>query len=483
MQREKLIRESQSRSVGALLSPNLKLERHDTRGGWFASFAARRRVVGEEEMLIETIDDLFQCVKGSSSKAGVFRCCLLILLLIPIGTARAQTATRFETPPTLPAQELAPATLLDGNSFHVDQAVPTDGLTAHFTLRSDVGTFNADGLEMLRIRVAELPVIEELNQTSKSKVFAQALATNAAAPVAAAGQMVMHPVDTVTGLPAGVGRFFGRVGLGAQKIKEAATTPEEASAGERAGQVATRSFHATRDVLGYEQERRGLAKKLHVDPYTTNPILSKQLDDFAVVAFRAHVGVTTAMSVFIPGSMAITATRAVSNWVYDTPRADLIVQNQKKLQEMNVPDANIHEFMNNKAFPLSVQTAFVEDLTRVSEVPGSIDIVALASTAESEEQARFLASSLDMLANYHQSHTPLVAVIARGTIIGRDRAGVIVVPAEVDYVSWTKRTSYFANRPDLVSPKRSAWLSGQMSPLAKKNFQALGWNVRERTKL
>jgi len=434
-------------------------------------------------MLIETIGDLFQCVKGSSLKADVFRCSLLILLLIPIRTASAQTATQFEAPPTLPAQELAPATLINGNGFHVDQAVPTDGLTAHFTLHSDVGTFNADGLEMLRIRVAEIPAIVELNQTSKSKVFTQALATNAAAPVAAAGQMVMHPVDTVKGLPAGVGRFFGRVGLGAQKIKEAATTPEEASAGERTGQVATRTFQATRDVLGYEQERRGLAKKLHVDPYTTNPILSKQLDDFAVVAFRAHVGVTTAISVFIPGSMAITATRVVSTWVYDTPRADLIVQNQKKLQEMGVPDETIHVFMSNKAFPLSVQTVFVEDLTRVSGVPGSIDIVALASTAESEDQARFLAGCLDMLANYHQSHTPLVSIIARGTIIGRDRAGVIIVPAEVDYVSWTKRTSYFANRPDLVSPKRSAWLSGQMSPLAKKNFHALGWSVRERTKL
>src|ERR1700730_6696207 len=249
--------------------------------------------------------------------------------------------------------------------------MPTDGLTAHFTLRSDVGTFNADGLEMLRIRVAEIPAIVELNQTSKTKVFAQALATNAAAPVAAAGQMVMHPIDTVKGLPAGVGRFFGRVGLGAQKIKEAATTPEEASAGEKAGQVATRTFHTTRDILGYEQERRGPAQKVHVDPYTTNAILAKQLDDFALVAFRAHVGVTTTMSVFIPGSIAITATRVVSTWVYDTPRTDLIVQNQKKLEEIGVPEESVRAFMRNKAFPLSVQTAFVEDLTRVSGVPGS----------------------------------------------------------------------------------------------------------------
>ena len=139
---------------------------------------------------------------------------------------------------------MAPATLLKGNGFHVDEEVPTDGLTAHFTLRSDVGTFKADGLEMLRIRVAEIPAIVELTQTSKTKVFTQALATNAAAPVAAAGQMVMHPVDTVKGMPAGVGRFFGRVGLGAQKLKEAATEPEESSAGEgRPGYHAHVPYH------------------------------------------------------------------------------------------------------------------------------------------------------------------------------------------------------------------------------------------------
>jgi hypothetical protein len=92
--------------------------------------------------------------------------------------------------------------------------------------------------------LGEIPAILELTQTSKTKVFTQALATNAAAPVAAAGQMVMHPVDTVTGLPAGVGRFFGRVGLGAQKIKEAATEPEESSAGEgRPGYHAHVPYH------------------------------------------------------------------------------------------------------------------------------------------------------------------------------------------------------------------------------------------------
>jgi hypothetical protein len=244
--------------------------------------------------------------------------CFLFVTLTAVAVS-AQVASEFETPPILRAQDLAPATLLNGDGFHVDDEVPTDGLTANFTIHTDLGTLQAHGLEMLKIRIAEVPAMKQLQETSKTKVFAQSLATNAVRPVKAAGQMIMNPIETVKGLPGGVSRFFGRVGLAGQRLKEAATEPEEASVSERTSEVAARAGHTTRDIFGYEQERRELAKKLHVDPYTTNPILSKQLDDIALTAFRAHVGVTTTMAVFIPGSIAITGTRIVSTWVWDTP--------------------------------------------------------------------------------------------------------------------------------------------------------------------
>ena len=411
---------------------------------------------------------------------NLIRYVLLLLVLMPPAVEAGSTPSEFEKPPAVQGQVLVPASLLAGPGFQVDNPVPTDGLMAHFVIHSDVGTFPAVSVEMLRIRVAELPAIEELTKTSKSKVFAQSLATNAARPLTAAGQMVMHPVDTVKGLPSGVGRFFGRVGLGAQKLKEAATEPAEASGAEKAGNVAVRTGQTARDIFGYEQERRELAKRLHVDPYTTNPVLSKQLDDFALTAFRAHIGVTTAMSVFIPGSMAITATRVVSQWVWDTPKADLIVQNQNRLEELKIPPSDIHAFMRNPAFPLSVQTAFVANMGHLSGVPGLPDAVLLANTAHSEAQARFLTNAMGMLVRYHQTQKPITRIIARGTIIGVDSDNTIVVQAPVDYVSWTERASYFANRPDLNKPHRNIWITGQLSPDAKEHFQGLGWIVVEK---
>jgi hypothetical protein len=410
-------------------------------------------------------------------------CCAAVLAFAFANRASAQPADAFESPPILKAQQLAPASLLSGSGFHVDEDVPTDGLTANFTIHTDLGTLQAHGLEMLKIRVAEVPAMVELQNTSKTKVFAESVATNAARPVVAAGQMIMSPVETVKGLPGGVSRFFGRVGLGAQKITEAASEPEGASAGEKSAEVGKRVGQTTRDVFGYEQEHRELAKKLGVDPYTTNPILSKQLDDIALTAFRAHVGVTTTMSVFIPGSIAITGTRIVSTWVWDTPRADLIVKNRDTLEGLGLPEHSIDSFMRNPAYPLSVQTAFVEDLTHLRGVAGVPDVLALAATAESEDQARFLAAALDMLVNYHKTQTPLTSVAGKGTIFGRDRGGVLIVPVEVDYVPWTERASYFAHRPDLIAQKRSIWMSGRMSPLAKKNLESLGWKINENTQL
>jgi hypothetical protein len=52
------------------------------------------------------------------------------LLLTLASIAGAQSDTKFESPPTLRAHDLASASLLNGSGFHVEDNVPTDGLTA-----------------------------------------------------------------------------------------------------------------------------------------------------------------------------------------------------------------------------------------------------------------------------------------------------------------------------------------------------------------
>jgi hypothetical protein len=401
-------------------------------------------------------------------------------LLITPQVVSAQAGADFEKPPVLNVTQLVSAKLLTGKGFRVEEKVPTDGVMGTYTLIAnketfgkDAGTYQVRSREMLELRLAEIPAIIKLNETSKIGTFAKSMATTAAQPLESAGHMVMNPVDTVTGLPSGVGRLFDRVGSGVGRLWDSEPTP--GTGGEGGG-----AADATRDLLGYEQERRELAKKLGVDPYTTNPVLAKKLDEIATTAFRAHVGVNTAISVFVPASIILTGVRTMDNLVWDTPRGDLIVRVENKLQELKVSPTQRSLFLHNPAIPLSLQVAVVENLDRLANVKGREDVIGQMGSVATESQARFLATSVRMLAEYHEKKKPITAMAVPGPIIARDRDGTLILPAPVDYVSWTERVASFAKSPGFrTASQRTLWLAGQMSPRAKKEFVANGWTIHE----
>jgi hypothetical protein len=223
-----------------------------------------------------------------------------------------------------------------------------------------------------------------------------------------------------------------------------------------------------------------LAKKLGVDPYTTNPVLAKKLDEIATTAFRARVSVNTAISVFVPASIILTGVRTMDNLVWDTPRGDLIVQVENRLKEFNVSPTQRTLFLNNPAVPLSLQVAVVENLNRLANAKGREDVIWQMGTVATESQARFIATSVRMLAEYHEKRKPITAVAAPGAVIGRDQDGVLILPAPVDYISWTEKVAYFAQSPKLLAvPRRVLWITGGISPRAKKEFAANLWTIHE----
>jgi hypothetical protein len=395
------------------------------------------------------------------------------MLALTVGLAAIAVAADYEKPPILPAKDIVPAAILTGKGYKIDDKVPTDGLLGRYTIRSAAGTFPAHGLEMLSVRVSELPAMQHLQGVRRSKVFLTAARNAAEKPVKAAVNIVTHPKETVQGLPAGIGRFFDRVQSGANRIVEAASSP--GSDENRAGAILKGGGTAARDALGYEQERRSLAKELKVDPYTTNPVLAKQLDDVARVSFSGRLGVNVVMSAMVPGSMAIRATTFTNDLVWDTPRADLIVRNETALKDLGVSETPARALMKNPAIPLSVKTDLVQGLEKLDHVEGRLAVVTLASTARSEEQARFLATAVRMLGKAHD----LEKVTATGTIVGREKSGALVVPAPVDYVSWTERVARFADRDDLRASERTISLTGKMSPRARSEFEKRGWQVKE----
>jgi hypothetical protein len=401
------------------------------------------------------------------------------LLMWGVGLPTARAQSKFEEPPVLKASDLAPPTMLKGPRFTVDERVPVANLLPRFTIRSEFGVFEAHGRDMLGIRVIEIGALDELERTSKTEEFVKAAGGAVARPVKAAGHMLMNPVETVKGAPAAVGRFFDRVQLGGKAVAEAAggqgTTADKTAA------VTKRVGGVTADVLGYEQERRALAKRLNVDPYTTNHVLSEKLNDIAWVAFSGRVGVNTVVAVAVPFSMAISATTITNDMVWDMKPADLLTLDEKKLRDMGISEDRIEAMLKNQWYSITALTSLVNSLESLVGVKGRDQVVAFAAAAASEDRARLIVGVAQMLARYHATIEPLAQVSAPGPIIARTRAGVVLVPAPLDYVPWTEPVAAFARRPDLKAKERTVWLTGKLSPVAKREFAAAGWTIREAT--
>ena len=177
--------------------------------------------------------------------------------------------------------------------------------------------------------------------------------------------------------------------------------------------------------------------------------------------------------------MVLSTSTMLTGWVYDTPPGDLKVQNEKTLLAMGVSQASVDHLLRHRWYTLTLQTALVRGLDRLGGVAGRPDVMPLALTVESEEQARFVVGAVEMLARYHATVRPLGGLEVRGTVLGRPKAGGLVVPGPVDYVAWTEGLARFAQRPDLKAPGREIWLSGRASPRAGQELSRLGWKVQE----
>jgi hypothetical protein len=400
------------------------------------------------------------------------------LILVSGWAAHAQPAASFETEPVLNAKDLATPELLKGPHFTVDPKVPVKGFLERFTIRSTYGTFMANGLRMLPIRVNEVEAIAKLDELSRTKEFAEAAGKAVARPVTSTVNMIIHPVETITGFPDGVGRLFDRIELGSERVYQAATAPDQ-SGSARAEEASKRVGMATITALGFEKERRDLAKSLGVDPYTTNPVLAEKLTNAAWVAFSGRMVVQTATSILVPYSMAMSAVTITNSSIYDTPAADLVNAATAIFTETGASKQQVQALVQNPQYPLSVLTDLAINIRRLQGVSGCDAVVIFAAAAKTQPETRFMAGAVGMLARYHEAVTPIAQVSAPGPILGRTATGTLVVPMPVDYIAWTKRVAQFPQRPDIQAPEHVGFVSGRLSPLAEKEFTKRGWKLYE----
>ena len=392
----------------------------------------------------------------------------------------------FETPPVLPATKFLPAENLVGPHYRIRNAVKTDGYLAHFIVDSDFGTYDCLGAPKLAQRLKEINALAELAALSKSEVFADALVRSAKQPIDAAKNLVADPVESVKRLPSTAGHFFKRVGSAVgggikavgKEIGEIGKDSREPS------KVGEQTESAGKELIGFNSAIANLAKKYGVDPYTDNALLKDQLEEIAWVAFAGGAPIKFGVGAVSGGAsiaMKATVIAGLPDSVYQLTPAEIRLQNRESMAVFGADKATQEAFESNLALTPSLSLALIQSLEALGDTKGRDAVVSVAAQLADRAKIEFLIWSLRILARPEVGET-LTAITPVGPLPAATTAsGKLLVPAAVDYVSWTPQTSAFAKNPDLEGKNPTLLLLGKdkLSDATRKGLTAANWEVRE----
>jgi hypothetical protein len=437
-----------------------------------------------------------------------------LLALCPLVFAcSAHASDAFEPEPVLKAPLLVQAPLLSGPDFRVVPEVAVRGYMANFLIDTKFGPMRADSVEMLAIRIGELPAMQALDEASRSGAFATALAARAKKTGSAIVNVVTHPVDTITGLPRGVARYLGaqwdKWSGRAQSVSDRsarefenrgdpyrappgpmtamrdapAETPPPPDDGKNRSWYARAGSEVAREgkrYLQYNSQRREMAKLLGVDPNSSNPVLNEELDTLAWAAVWGNFSAGTALGQ-IGGSAAtvIGDTGKLNQYVLSKTPEQLRADNEKRLLALCTDETAVRSFLRRGGFTDTLRTALVLTLEKLAPKSGCNGLLELAAKTHGEVEARYLVNALKLIAQQPEAEGGEL-LTAGAAVAWRTPAGKLILPLPVDYLTWNTDLAAFFNRPSLRAADKLVLIGGEASMLAQRALTGRGWSLQLR---
>lgn len=390
--------------------------------------------------------------------------CLLASLFPPDLVADSDT----ENPPTLAAADLLPKAVLLGPDHSVDDVVQNDGFMNIYTLHSPKGDLRVESTALLYARIHELQAAAAMDQVNAGAAFGKSMAVAGENTVMGAVNLVIHPIDTLSGAASGVGKTFSRISASNREHRP----PDDKGQGA--------------ELLGYNQAYRDYAKTFGVDPYSRNPILQASLKRLVGAGFAGDLTIMAAKAV-APGGMLLTVLTSGGSVVKDIdvrlPPEDLFMRNRTSLQAMGVPPDVVDLFIDNPHFLPTVQSRLVAALDSLPQVKDRALCVRSCVLTDNDDVAYFRERLFELYANINATIDPLDRFVGAGKLVAaRTVAGGFLVAYPLDYLAWTPAMVSLTKTLDeaaeaLNASSKKCIVSGEVSPMAASRLRADGWTV------
>jgi hypothetical protein len=402
------------------------------------------------------------------------RAARLVVLTALSALAGQAAAGAFEQPPAYsPVAALGAA--WKGPNYTVLSPVSSDGILRHFAFRTPYGDFEATGDQLMAARLKELAALQALSGTDRTQKLGESVAKAGMAPVVFAGNLITNPVGTTKSTAAGVSQFFSGIGSGLDNMGKS-----------RDDMVSS--------ISGEAKQKREIAAKLGVDPYTDFKPLADRLQELGSTAAIGNLAVAGAFMV-VPGGIGVvvsdTSTVSTLNGMAaDYSSAQLMDLNRDKLARLGVDRSIADSLFANRFYTPIDATAMVEALGTIGPVRNVSDMLASAATADSRATAYFIRKRIEMTAEWQRGHKSIVAFVGADNLrfpLCQEASGAIVGVFPIDSLSWTPETSRAlgaitgaANGSGATT--KTLVITGTATALARSSFSADGWTIEERTK-
>jgi hypothetical protein len=430
-----------------------------------AADCSRHIVVNQEEINM--------IKRHRRGKVRLLKVGVVMSMMVLVATAGGGRAQEYETPSvTRNAATIFPAAVLTGPHYRVENTVISFGYQHQFTVTSDFGVFEVTGDAALRRLLREIHAIAELQKLKKGKEFAKALARAGTAPVHFAKDLIVQPVDTVTGIPKGLFRLFSNVGTALTTKKD----PSQDSAAE--------------SILLMSARKREYAAQLGVDPYSSNAVLQKELNSVSWAAAVGGLTVTAALAPFSgPGVLALKASRfsdSLNDLLTQEPPARLRQINSKKLSAMGISKDLEKQFLDHAHFTPRHDTILVAALDELKDARSRDAFLTLTLSAQDEVDANFFTQMAETLRGYHETVASITEITAiPPMVLAKATNGSVLMPFPLDHGSWTERAANLI--PQILANAKAAgftepydlWVTGTLSPVARQQLRKLGITATE----
>jgi len=394
----------------------------------------------------------------------------------PIEVRRAEAV--FEELPELKASEILKPELLKGEHYVVRDPVPTSSGMNQFTIDSDFGVFEADGNQMLLQRLKEIDAIARLREVSRTDEFKNSLMAAAKSPLNSAKNIARDPAQAISNVPKGLMKFLGRA-------KEAVENVGKGGGGDIS------DGNRMKDAIGYSDKKRKIALEMGIDPYTTNPVLQKQLDDLAWASWAGGFSFSVAtLPISGPAGAALAVTNVnstVEDLLHEKTPSELEQINRATFRGMGASASDIERILHGGAFTPTQATTFAVHLKALRGVANRGAFVkAAAEKSTTEADALFCVYTAALMDQINQK-TPIARIVMlRDFPICVAKDGTIIVALQWDYAAWTSGAASFTDDVQKLAAKSgqnahvSVDLSGEVSPSLREELEKRRMTLQDR---